>query len=143
MIEPRLCRSFTTLRMKNPNLNRKGYGTVTKDLRRKFRRFLLRRALIGIVLCFVFVIIMFVLLFGANLRQYSPPSKHDLTHGALGSEPGYGFDLSTGYGTAAIRHGNGSTTTIGKVSASREYVEMMKRLSKKGTSLTGVKYFPW
>lgn len=129
--------------MKNPDMTSEVRETKTSDHHRKLRRSLIQRALVGVVVLLVFVIMIFVLVV---LRQYSPSSKYDLTHGTHGaseSKPGYGFDLSTGYGTAAIRHRNGSMTHIGNVSASPAYVEMMRRLSKKGTSMTGTKDYSW
>jgi hypothetical protein len=129
--------------MENPDLTREICETKTSDRCKKPRRSLIRRALIGVGVLLVVVIIIFALFFGVDLLQYSPPLKYDLTNGASESKPGYGFDLSTGYGTAAVCHRNGSITHVGKVSASPAYVEMMKRLSKKGTSMTGTKDYPW
>jgi len=129
--------------MENPDLTREVCETETIDRREKPRRCLLRRVLIGIGVLILFVILSFVLFFGVAVRQNPSPSKYDLTYGTSESKPGYGFDLSTGYGTAAVRHFNGSITHVEKVSASPAYVEMMKRLSKKGTSMTGTKDYPW
>jgi hypothetical protein len=129
--------------MENPDLTREVCETGTIDRREKHRRCLLRRVLIGIGVLILFVILSFVLFLSVAVRRNPPPSKYDLTYGASESKPGYGFDLSTGFGTAAVRHSNGSITHVGKVSASPAYVEMMKRLSKKGTSMTGTKDYPW
>jgi len=129
--------------MENPDLTREVCETEIIDRRENHRRSLLRRVLIGIGFLLLFVILSFVLFFGVDLRRFSPPSKYDLTYSDSESKEGYGFDLSTGYGTAAVRHRNGSITHVGKVSASSAYVEMMKRLSKKGTSMTGTKDYPW
>ncbi|KUJ21438.1 uncharacterized protein LY89DRAFT_778968 [Mollisia scopiformis] len=43
--------------------------------------------------------------------------------------PGVGFDLSSPYGTAAIRYYNGTVVDIGRVEGSPEYKDFMARLS--------------
>jgi len=128
--------------MEIQDLTREVCKTKTTDRRKRPRRSLLRRVLLGIGTLLLLVTISLVLFFSVDLRRDSPPSKYDLAYGASESEPGYGFDLSTGYGTAAVRHRNGSIAHIGKVFGSPAYVEMMKRLSKKGISMTGTKDWP-
>lgn len=129
--------------MENPDLTREVCETETIDRHEKHRRSLLRRVLIGIGVLILFVLLSFVLFFGVAVRRNPLPSEYDLTYNASESKSGYGFDLSTGYGTAAVRHPNGSITHIGRISATSAYVKMMKRLSKKGTSMTGTKDYPW
>ena len=53
----------------------------------------------------------------------------------LENAPGVGFDLTPSYGTAAVRHHNGSVTNVGRVSVDPDYEEMMNRLSIGGPVL--------
>ncbi|KAF8853651.1 hypothetical protein BDZ45DRAFT_677536 [Acephala macrosclerotiorum] len=43
--------------------------------------------------------------------------------------PGIGLDLSSSYGTAAIRYHNGTVVDVGRVEGSAEYKDLMNRLS--------------
>ena len=103
----------------------------------------LRRVLFSLGVLLLFSTLGLALFINTNRRLKSSHSKPDIDHGASGKEPIYGFDLSTGYGTAAAHSDDGSILNIGQVHAKPAYVEMMERLSRKGTSITGTRDWPW
>lgn len=75
----------------------------------------------------IFVICCFLLFFVLIRRKiFMIPFTTD-TRPSLA--PGIGFDLSTSYGTAVIRHHNGSFINVAKVELDSDYKEMMQRLS--------------
>lgn len=74
--------------MESPDHNHEVCETGTIDRRKRPKRSLLRRILIGIGMLLLFATISFVLFFSADFRRHPPPSKYDLTHGASESEPG-------------------------------------------------------
>lgn len=63
-----------------------------------------------------FFFLALILLFFVEVDLRSARSGVRTAPGASKTAPDIGFDLTTSYGTAAIRHQNGSFTNVGKVS---------------------------
>ena len=54
---------------------------------------------------------------------------------SIENTPGVGFDLTPSYGTAVVRHQNGSVTNVGRVPVDRDYEDMINRFSVGGRVL--------
>ena len=103
----------------------------------------LRKVLLSIGVLLLFFTLSLTLFTNTNRRPKPSHSRSEIDRGVSEKEPSYGFDLSSGYGTAAARYNDGSIINIGQVQAKPAYVEMMERLSRKGTSITGTRDWPW
>ncbi|CZR67395.1 uncharacterized protein PAC_17294 [Phialocephala subalpina] len=75
--------------------------------------------------------------FGKNTQQplkgATTNREYRICNGCVPRElvhaPGIGIDLSSSYGTAAIRYHNGTVIDVGRVEGSTEYKDLMNRLS--------------
>ena len=103
----------------------------------------LRRGLKAIGITLLFLILCILLFSFIDLRRHPAHSRYNYSWGASKTAPGIGFQLTPGYGTAAVRHHNGSVVDVGKIDAQPAYKQMMQRLSEKDTSITGVPGYPW
>ena len=83
-------------------------------------------------LAFFFLSLAILILTCWNVSALGRPQKIPDQHSAPGgsrTSPGVGFDLTTSYGTAAVRYHNFSIQDIGKIDGNLEYQNMMFRLS--------------